>query len=138
MTSTSKSFRYGVTAARCLMGLAFAFAGLNGLFMWFPPPPAETMPAGLVTLTTAFSSTYLGNLVAGTQLVVGLLLLANRFVPLALAVLAPVIVNIVAVHLFIDPKGLPIAFVVLALELFLAYAYRHTYRPMLAACVQPS
>jgi hypothetical protein len=68
----------------------------------------------------------------GTQLIVGLLLLTNRFVPLALALIAPVVVNIVAFHIFLAPSGLPLALVVLVLEVYLAWAYRNAFRPMLA------
>jgi len=64
-------------------------------------------------------------------------LLSGRFVPLALAVLAPIVVNIVAFHLFLAPAGLPLPIVVLTLELFLAWSYRSAYRPMLGAHVQP-
>lgn len=68
----------------------------------------------------------------GTQLIVGALLLSNRFVPLALALIAPVVVNIVAFHAFLEPSGLPVAIVVLALEVYLAWAFAKAYRPMLA------
>jgi hypothetical protein len=69
--------------------------------------------------------------------VVGALLLLNRFVPLALALIAPVIVNIVAVHAFLAPSGLGMTVVILSLELYLAWAYRSAFRPMLAAHVLP-
>ena len=66
------------------------------------------------------------------QVIGGALLLSNRFVPLALALLAPVIVNIVAFHAFLAPSGVAIALVVLALELYLAWTYRAAFRPMLS------
>jgi hypothetical protein len=97
------------------------------------------MPEGAMALAGALmKSGYLMRLVMGTQTVVGALLLLNRFVPLALALIAPVVVNIVAFHLFLAPSGLPIAFVVLAFEVFLAWSYRAAYRPMLAMRVTPS
>jgi len=71
-------------------------------------------------------------LICGTEAVVGGLLLANRLVPLALALLAPVVVNILAFHVFLEPSGLGVALVVCALELDLAWGYRSAYRPMLA------
>jgi hypothetical protein len=76
-------------------------------------------------------------LLMGTELVVGALLLSNRFVPLALAVIAPIIVNIVAFHVALAPSGLPLAFVVLTLELLLAWSYRGAFRPMVAQRVAP-
>jgi hypothetical protein len=68
-----------------------------------------------------------------TEVVAGALLLSNRFVPLALALLAPVVVNIVAFHAFLAPSGVVPALVILAVEIALAYGYRDAYRSMLAA-----
>ena len=82
-------------------------------------------------------SGYMFQLVAITQLAAGALFLANRFVPLALALLAPIIVNIVAFHLFLAPTGLGIAILVLLMELGLAWVYRKAFRPMLAMRVRP-
>jgi membrane protein implicated in regulation of membrane protease activity len=81
---------------------------------------------------------YLFRLVMATQLVAGILFLANRFVPLALALIAPVVVNILAFHLFLAPSGLALAFLVLVLEIYLAWAYRAAFRPMLAARAKSS
>jgi hypothetical protein len=69
----------------------------------------------------------------GVQLLVGVLLLVNRFVPLALALLAPVVVNIFAFHVFLAPAGLPVAIAVSVLEVCLAWAYRDAFRSMLRA-----
>jgi hypothetical protein len=96
------------------------------------------MPAGAVAFAGAMVQTgYLMPLLMATQLISGLLLLAGRFVPLALALLAPVVVNIVAFHLFLAPAGLPLAGLVLVLEVYLAWAYRTAFRPMLAWRVTP-
>ena len=123
--------------ARILLGLVFFVFGLNG-FLNFMPQPRE-MPEGAVSLFGAFQKTgYMMPLIFGTQVVVGALLLLNRFVPLALALIAPVIVHIVAVHLFIVPSGLPVAVVVLALELYLAWVYRKSYQPMLVMRATPA
>ncbi|WP_437586132.1 hypothetical protein [Sorangium sp. So ce1000] len=77
---------------------------------------------------------YMFPLIKGTEVVAGALLLSNRYVPLALALLAPIVVNIVAFHTFLTPVN-PIAWLVLALELYLVFAYRAAFRPMLAARV---
>jgi len=76
-------------------------------------------------------------LIFTTQTLGGALLLVNRFVPLALALLAPVVVNIILFHLFLAPSGLPIATVVLVLELFLAWSHRAAFRSMLAFRSKP-
>lgn len=125
--------RYTPTVVRILMGLLFTMTGLNG-FLDFLPQPKEPLPAGALAFSGAMLATgYLFPLVMGTQLAAGLLLLVNRFVPLALALLAPVVVNIVAFHLFLARSGLGLALVVLALELYLAWTCREAYRPMLTA-----
>jgi uncharacterized membrane protein YphA (DoxX/SURF4 family) len=131
---STKSFtRHLPTVGRVLLGLVFFVFGLNGFLNFIPPPPADTIPAGAADLAGAMmKSGYLFQLIKGTEVAAGLLLLSNRFVPLALTMLAPVIVNILAFHAFLAPSGLAIPFVVLALELYLAWSYRSVFRPMLA------
>ena len=124
------------TVARVLLGLVFFVFGLNG-FLHFLPTPSG-MPDGAASFAKALAETgYMMSLVKGTEVVAGGLLLANRFVPLALALLAPVVVNIVAFHAMLAPSGIVLPLVVLGLEVFLAWTYRSTYQPMLQARVQP-
>lgn len=129
--------RHLPTVARILMGLMFFVFGLNG-FLQFIPSPKEAMPEGAVAFAGALMKTgYMMQLVAGTQLLVGVMLLLNRFVPLALALLAPIIVGIVTFHMFLAPSGMGVAVVVLVLELYLAWAYRGAFRPMLRMRTTP-
>ena len=129
--------RFLPAIARILLGLVFFVFGLNGFLHFIPQP--ETMPEEVTALFTGFTkSRFMLPMIFATQTLVGVLLLTNRFVPLALALIAPVVVNIVLLHLFIEPSGLPIALVVLALELYLAWAYRGAFRPMLAPRVAPT
>lgn len=122
---------------RILMGLPLFIFGLNGFFN-FIPQPKTPLPEGAIAFAGALMNTgYMMQLIAVTLLVVGALLLLNRFVPLALALFAPFIVNSLAFHLFLERSGLPMALVFLALELYLAWAYRSAFRPMLAARVLP-
>lgn len=136
--SGKKSFtRFLPAIARLLLGLVFFVFGLNGFLQFMPQP--KDMPEGAVAFFGALMKTgYMIPLLFGTQTLVGALLLLNRFVPLALALIAPVIVNIVAFHLFIAPSGLPVATVVLLLEIYLAWSYRHAYRSMLALRTKPN
>ncbi len=80
---------------------------------------------------------YMMQLVAGTQLLVGILLVTNLFVPLALALIAPIIVGIITFHIFLAPAGIGPGAVALVLELYLAWSYRHAFRPMLAMKTRP-
>ena len=79
------------------------------------------------------NSGYMMQLIAVTQLVVGVFLLANRFVPLALVLFAPFIVNSVAFHVFLERSGLVMSLIFLALELYLAWHYRAAFKPLLTA-----
>ena len=120
------------------MGLAFFVFGLNGFLDFMPKPKEPMSDAAMGFIDGMLKTGYMFPLIAGTQVLVGALLLANRFVPLALALIAPVIVNIVAFHLFLERSGTPIAIVVAVLELYLAWAYRAAFCPMLRARTQPS
>ena len=99
--------------ARILMGLAFLVFGLNGFLHFIPSGPMPTGPAG--EFTDAIVTSHFFMMVAVVQIVGGVLLLANRFVPLALVILGPVIVNIFFFHLLMLPSGLPQAIVVVIL-----------------------
>lgn len=124
-----------VLAARILLGLVFFVFGLNFFLHFIPQPP---MPEAAGAFAGAmFATGYLFVLLKVVEVASGLLLLSGRFVPLALALLAPIVVNIVLFHAFLAPAGIAVPLLVLALELFLAWSYRSAYRPMLAARVAP-
>src|SRR5450631_216924 len=92
--------------ARYLAGVVFLVFGLNGFLNFIPLPP----PGGIAGqfMGALYTSHYLWVIFA-FQVIGGLLLLANRYVPLALAILAPVIVNILSFHALMAPSGLPLA-----------------------------
>ncbi len=122
-----------VTGARILLGLIFFVFGLN-FFLHFIPQPPMPAPAGAFA-GAMFATGYLFVVVKVVEVASGALLLAGRFVPLTLAILAPIVVNIVLFHAFLAPGGIAVPIVVLALEVFLAWSYRSVYRPMLTARV---
>jgi hypothetical protein len=93
--------------------------------------PVKTFNEGLA------ASGYFFTLLKVTEFVCGLLLLSGRFVPLALVVLSPIIVNIFMVHVFLDPTGLPVAIFLVLANVFLAYCYWDAFRPLLKAKYQP-
>ena len=100
------------TIARYLSGVIFLVFGLNGFLRFIPLPP----PSGVAGqfMGALFVSHYL-TLIFALQVIGGVLLLANRYVPLALAILAPVIVNILSFHALMAPSGLPLALFVTVL-----------------------
>jgi uncharacterized membrane protein YphA (DoxX/SURF4 family) len=124
-----------ILAARILLGLVFTVFGLNGFLHFLPQPPMSGPPAEFAGALMATG--YMFPLIKGTEVVSGLLLLSGRFVPLALTLLAPVIVNIVGFHAFLAPSGIVLPLLVVALEVSVAWSYRSAFRPMLRARVEP-
>ncbi|MFH1496374.1 MAG: DoxX family protein [Verrucomicrobiota bacterium] len=132
-TQPGKITRIITTVARFLLGLPLVVFGLN-LFFNFIPQPETPMPEGAVAFAGALvESGYMMPLIGITQLFVGLCLLTNLFVPLALVVFFPFMLNSVLFHVYLEPAGLPMAGVFMALNLFLAFLYRAAYRPLLTA-----
>jgi hypothetical protein len=123
--------RHLPTAARLFLGLVFTLFGLNFFLHFLPMPPAPPQAASFGMALMA--SGYLFPLLKTTEVVAGVLLLTNRFMPLTLAVLAPIIVNILGFHLFLAPSGIGLALAMLAAELYLAWTYRAAFAPMLKA-----
>jgi hypothetical protein len=119
------------TAARLALGAIFTVFGLNGFLHFIPQPPPSGLAA--VFLGGLAASGYMFPLIKGTEVIVGLLLLSNRFVPLALTVLAPIVVNILAFHLFLAPAGLVLPLVVTALGVYLASTERAVFAPFFRA-----
>jgi len=119
-----------VLIARVLLGLLFLVFGLNG-FLHFIPAPQPTGLAGQF-LGALFVSHYL-NVIFALQIVAGALLLANRFVPAALAILAPLLVNIALFHVFMAPAGYAPAVIAIALWSIVLVWERAAFRPLLVA-----
>jgi hypothetical protein len=116
--------KIAVMIARILMGVVFVFFGLNG-FLQFLKAPLPTGLAGQF-LMALFQSHYVW-FICAVQIVGGVLLLVNRYVPLALALLGPVIVNIILYHLLLNPAAAQLAVVVTILWFFLFYRYRANF-----------
>jgi putative oxidoreductase len=116
--------------ARYLAGAIFLIFGLNGFLHFIPMPPPDGIAGQF--MGALFVSHYL-TLVFGLQVIAAVLLLANRYVPLALVILAPVIVNILCFHALMAPSGLPMA-------LFAAILWALVFadvRPAFAGLFQP-
>jgi putative oxidoreductase len=116
--------------ARVLLGLLFLVFGLNG-FLHFLPSPQPTGLAGQF-LGAMFVSHYL-SVVFALQVAAGLLLLANRFIPAALTILAPLLLNIALFHALLSPVGYAPAIIAIALWSLLFASQRRAFLPLLAA-----
>ena len=117
--------KIAVTIARILMGLIFSVFGANMLFHFLPNPPLP--PGPTKDFTTVMASTGYLYVVGFFQLVPGLLLLANRYVPLALTVLAAQLVNILTTHVLVMHSGLPLPLVVVILWCIVFWSARSAF-----------
>jgi putative oxidoreductase len=116
--------------ARLLLGLIFVVFGLNGFLNFINMGP---MPSGLAgQFIGALAQSHYFWVVAGLQVAGGALLLVNRFVPLALVLLGPVIVNIILYHVFLNPSGAGLAIVVVILWGIVFYSHRQYFSSIFA------
>ena len=118
--------------ARYLLGLIFVVFGANGFLHFIPMPP----PPGVAgQFMGALFVSHVLVVIFLLELIGGILLLVGRYVPLALVLLGPVIVNIVLFHAFMAPSGLPLATVVVILWLLTAWTVRSAFEGILRAKV---
>jgi len=114
-----------IMVARLLLGLICLVFGLNGFLNFISMGP---MPSGLAgQFVGALALSHYFMVVAALQVAGGALLLVNRYVPLALVLLGPVIVNIILYHVFLNPSGAVPAIVVTVLWLIVFYAHRQYF-----------
>ncbi|MDJ0841025.1 MAG: DoxX family protein [Acidobacteriota bacterium] len=125
---------YAPHAARILLGLMFFVFGLNGFFHFLPQPAPEGAAAQFMGGLAA--APYFFPMLKGAELLIGLALLGNRFVPLALTILAPISVNIIAYNFFMSPSGIGISLFLAVLQIYLMWSYREAYKGTLAVRVQ--
>lgn len=111
--------------ARILLGLVFFVFGLNGFLNFIPTGP---LPRGLAgQFVTVLIQSHYVLFVSGIQVAGGVLLLVNRYVPLALVLLGPVIVNILLFHVLLNRTGLLIAIIVAILWFIVAFHLRKNF-----------
>ncbi|WP_453993839.1 hypothetical protein [Bacillus nitroreducens] len=111
-----------------LLGLIFLGAGLNGYAVLLDFEPfAPTSPAAMEFLGDG----YLLAMEKGVEIIAGILLMIRRYVPLALVMLAGLIVNILAFHIFVDLALLPLAILITVFEAILVWSYRENYKGLL-------
>jgi putative oxidoreductase len=115
--------------ARFLLGLIFLVFGLNGFFHFIPAPPPPSGTAGQF-VGALFVSNYLV-VVFLLQIIPAVLLLINRYVPLALTLLAPIIVNILLFHILMAPRPLALAIVVTVLWIVVFLSVRSAFSGLL-------
>ena len=127
--------KIAVLITRILLGLAFLIFGLNGFLNFIPLPPSGGVAGQF--MGALYVSHYLWVIFA-FQVIAGVLLLVNRYVPLAVAVLAPIIVNILTFHASMAPSGLPLALVVAVLWALIFVDVRPVFSGLFQARVDRS
>jgi putative oxidoreductase len=121
--------KYLPTTIRVLTGLMFTGSAIAGMMGKIPPPEPEAAQAFMGLL----ASSGLIYLIKVLELLCGLALISGFFVPLALLVLAPIIVNIAFYHVALDPAGMMVAVVLVALWVGNAMAHKSIFHPLLQA-----
>jgi len=129
--SQSKTVKVLALISKILLGLIFFVFGLNGFLhfipMSSPPGPAADFGGAL------FKTGYFFPFLKGLEVLAGISLLVNRFVPLSLLVLAPIIVNIFLFHAFLAPDAMGMSVLLVVLLGFLAWTYRENYKSVLVS-----
>jgi len=125
--------KIAVLVARILLGLIFLFFGLNGFFNFLHAP----IPPGPVGQFMALlGPTIHMHFVFLVQIVGGVLLLSGQFIPLALILLGPVIVNILLFHIALQPSGLPPGLLTVVLWFIVFYGVRRAFADVFAQKVE--
>jgi hypothetical protein len=126
--------KIAATIARYLLGLMFLVFGSNDFLHFIPMGP---MPAGLAgQFLTALVAAHYFYLVGTIMVVSGILFLVNRYVPLALVLLAPVLVNILLFHILMQPKGVAMGALATVLWFLVAYRVRSAFHGLFQQRVQ--
>jgi len=114
-----------ITSSRILLGLIFLIFGLNGFYTFIPVPEFHPFMEILV------SSGYI-YIIKTIEVIAGLLLLSNRYVPLALALLIPDVINIATYHVLLDHRNWFIVPLLLILTAILIFSYWQCFKPIFA------
>ena len=109
--------------------LALLFIGLGALSFKAPPP----VPGMAGEFDDLLYRSHWGEIVGVAQIFLGILLLINRYVPVALIILAAFLYNSVAYHLTTSPQFLAVPLVCAALGVFVGWPYRRAFAQLFTA-----
>jgi putative oxidoreductase len=122
-----KKILFGVSL---LFGLMFINSGLNKFFNYMPMP--KDMPENMIKLFSAFMTIgWLFPLVAVAEIVGGVLFITNKYRALGALIIFPINIGILLTHMISAPSGLPMAIVLLAINLWVIVENREKYMPMI-------
>ncbi|PZW43763.1 hypothetical protein LX95_00087 [Mesonia algae] len=113
---------------RMLLGIGILFFGMNGFFDWFTPP--EGPEAEVNFLYSLYRAGYVFPIVNTILIASGLSLLTNKFVSIGLIILAPIMLNIVLIHLVFNPKGALLGGIFFVFMVILYFTRRKSFSPL--------
>ena len=117
------------TTARIVLALALLLFGINGFLQFMPQPQMPEAAANF--LGALFVTGYIFPVINILFLIAGLLMIFNRYVPLALALITPITINIVLFHFFLNFIGGTFGYVMALLNIYLIYSYADSFKPLL-------
>ncbi|MFC3559364.1 DoxX family membrane protein [Pedobacter jamesrossensis] len=123
--------KIAVIIIRVLLGAMYLFASVS-YFMKYMPAGQQMSADQTTFMAGVMASVYLMPLIKITELVSGILLLIGRTAPLAALIIFPITLNIFLYHAFLGPKELPMVALMLIFNLFLFFAYRKKYLPIIS------
>lgn len=119
------------TLTRLGLGLLFVVFGLNGFFNFIPMP--EPSPEAAEFLGALFKTGFIFPVIKSIEVLVGLSLLANRFIPLSLIVITPIL-TVIGLHNFmLDPNGIPLTLLIIGMFAILVYKNKDNYQQIISA-----
>ena len=118
--------KIATTVARVILGLPFLIFGINYFFPFAPHP--ELHGAAIDYMTGLTKAGYFWPLLRSLEILIGIALISGYFVPLALAILAPINLQILIFHLALEPQNVPMAVILALLQAFLIYRYWSYYK----------
>ncbi|MEM7184449.1 MAG: acyltransferase [Spirochaetota bacterium] len=119
-----------VLGARVLFGMIFLVFGVNSVLHFLPEP--DMTPQGKAFIDGLVAAPYLFPIVKAIEVLAGGMVLSGMFVPLALILIAPITINILLYHVFLDPQGLAMAIALVILQLIIAWGYWPSFQGVLA------
>lgn len=122
--------KIAVTISRILLGIIFVVFGANLVVSFIPTPPLTGFVADF---TNVIMQSHYAMFLGAVQVFAGVLLLVNRYVPLAIVILAPVLANILVFHLTMQPIGLPPGILATILWFVVAWPIRSRFAPLFTA-----
>ena len=120
-----------IMAARIIFGLILLIFGLNKFLDFLPP--LEANDAANNFFGALINTGYMMSFIAITEIIAGILLFANKFVPLALVIIFPIMINAFLFHLFLDPGNIVPALLSISLNIILFFVHKRSYDGILSA-----